>query len=173
MFISSLCLLSDMSRESKLPVTDRCRSHCPDGMVNSCSSITSNDTVTGIVEGGDMLSSPLMTRSLDPTLLYTSSSVNHDTNNSDQSESSSTQLVLEDCGAGRKYEYIMLAYYYYYYYYYYYCDKYSISDFGINRFKILILVIWYTEHIVHCRGSNLCAYCQLYLPSTYFLYRKS
>ena len=108
MIISSLCLLSDMSKESKLPVTDRCRSHCPDGMVNSCSSITSNDTVTGIVEGGD-ISSSLMTRSLDPALLYTSSSINHDTNNSDQSENSSTQLVLEDCGAGRKYEYIMSA----------------------------------------------------------------
>jgi len=174
MFISGLCLLSDMSKESKLPITDRCRSHCPDGMVNSCSSITSNDTVTGIVEGGDMSSSPLMTRSLDPALLYTSSSINHDTNNSDQSESSSTQLVLEDCGAGRKYEYIMLTFYY--------CcccccccccDKYSVSDFGLNRFKILILVIWYTEHIVHLRGSSLCAYCQLYLTSTYFLYRKS
>jgi hypothetical protein len=75
-------------------------------MVNSCSSITSNDTVTGIVEGGD-ISSSLMTRSLDPALLYTSSSINHDTNNSDQSENSSAQLVLEDCGAGRKYEYIM------------------------------------------------------------------
>jgi len=108
MIISSLCLLSDMSKESKLPVTDRCRSHCPDGMVNSCSSITSNDTVTGIVEGGD-ISSSLMTRSLDPALLYTSSSINHDTNNSDQSENSSTQLVLEDCGAGRKYEYIISA----------------------------------------------------------------
>ena len=106
MIISSLCLLSDMSKESKLPITDRCRSHCPDGMVNSCSSVTSNDMVTGIVEGGDM-SSSLMTRSLDPALLYTSSSINHDTNNSDQSESSSTQLVLEDCGAGRKYGYIM------------------------------------------------------------------
>jgi len=115
-----------MSKESKLPVTDRCRSHCPDGMVNSCSSITSNDMVTGVVEGGDM-SSPLMTRSLDPALLCTSSSINHDTNNSDQSESSSTQLVLEDCGAGRKYEHIMSAFFFYYYYYYF--DKYSISDF--------------------------------------------
>jgi hypothetical protein len=66
--------------------------------------------VTSIVEGGDMSSSPLMTRSLDPALLYTSSSINHDTNNSDQSESSSTQLALEDCGAGRKYEYIMSAF---------------------------------------------------------------
>jgi hypothetical protein len=65
--------------------------------------------VTSVIEGGDMLSSPLMTRSLDPALLY-KSSVNHDTNNSDQSESSSTQLVLEDCGAGRKYEFIMSAF---------------------------------------------------------------
>lgn len=136
MIISSLCLLSDMSKESKLPVTDRCRSHCPDGMVNSCSSVTSNDMATSIVEGGDMSSSPLMTRSLDPALLYTSSSINHETNNSDQSESSSTQLVLEDCGAGRKYEYIMSAFFYYYYF-----DKCSLSDFCLNRFKLLILVI--------------------------------
>ena len=116
-----------MSKESKLPITDRIRSHCPVGMVNSCSSVTSNDMVTGIVEGGDASSSPLMTRSLDPALLYTSSSINHDMNNSDQSESSSTQLVLEDCGAGRKYEFIMAAFFYYYYF-----DKYSVSDLDLK-----------------------------------------
>jgi hypothetical protein len=71
--------------------------------------------VTSVVEGG-VMSSSLMTRSLDPALLYTSSSINHDTNNSDQSESSSTQLVLEDCGAGRKYEFIMSAFFCYYYF---------------------------------------------------------
>jgi hypothetical protein len=54
----------------------------------------------------DISSSPLMTRSLDPALLYTSPSVNLDTNNSDQSENSSTQLVLEDCSTGSRYVYI-------------------------------------------------------------------
>jgi hypothetical protein len=107
MIISHFSLLSDMSKESKLPITDRCRSHSPDRMVNSCNAVTENDMVMGIAEGDDMSSSPLMTRSLDPTLLYTSSSINQDTNNSDQSESSSTQLVLEDGGAGKKYEFIM------------------------------------------------------------------
>jgi hypothetical protein len=81
--------------------------------------------VTGIAGSDDMSSSPLMTRSLDPALLYTSS-INQDTNNSDQSESSSTKLVLEGGGAGRKYEFIMLAFFF--------C-KYSISEFGLNRFK--------------------------------------
>jgi hypothetical protein len=98
--ISRLLLLSDMSKESKLPVTDRCRIQSPDRMVNSCTAMTSNDMVTSVVGSDDISSATLMTRSLDPTLLYTSASVNQDTNNSDQSESSSTQLVLEDCGTG-------------------------------------------------------------------------
>lgn len=89
---------SNMSKESKLPITDRCRSRSPDRMVNSCNAVTSNDMVTGIAGSDDMSSSPLMTRSLDPALLYTSS-INQDTNNSDQSESSSTKLVLEGGGA--------------------------------------------------------------------------
>jgi hypothetical protein len=44
-----------------------------------------------------------MTRSLDPALLFTSSSVNLDTSKSDQSENSSTQLVLEECSTGSRY----------------------------------------------------------------------
>ena len=134
MIICSSCLLSDMSKESKLPITDRCRSHSPDRMVNSCNAVTSNDTVTGTGGGDDLSSSSLMTRSLDPTLLYTSSSLNQDTNNRDQSEGSSAQRVLENGGAGMKYEFLMSTFFW---------EgggvgKYSINDFSLNRFKTSI-----------------------------------
>ncbi|XP_023716914.1 centrosomal protein of 97 kDa isoform X3 [Cryptotermes secundus] len=94
---SSVPRQSNMSKESKLPVADRCRIQSPDRMVNSCNAVTSNDLAISVVGSDDISSSPLMTRSLDPALLYTSSSVNLDTNNCDQSENLSTQLVLEDC----------------------------------------------------------------------------
>jgi hypothetical protein len=81
-------------------------------MVNSCNAVTSNDMVTGTGGGGDLSSSPLMTRSLDPTLLYTSSSLNQDTNNRDQSEGSSAQRVLENGGAGMKYEFLMSTFFF-------------------------------------------------------------
>lgn len=103
MIICRFCLFSDMSKESKLPVSDRCRMQSPDRMVNSCNAVTSNDLAVSVVGSDDISSSPLMTRSLDPSLLCTSSSVNLDTNNSDQSENSSTQLVLEDGSTGSRY----------------------------------------------------------------------
>ncbi|XP_021924438.1 centrosomal protein of 97 kDa isoform X2 [Zootermopsis nevadensis] len=87
---------SNVSKESRLPVTNRCRMQSPDRMVNSCTAITSNCMVSSIVGSDDISSASLMTQSLDPELLYTSASVNQDTKNSDQSESLSAQLVLED-----------------------------------------------------------------------------
>lgn len=74
----------------------------PDRMVNSCTAITSNCMVSSIVGSDDISSASLMTQSLDPELLYTSASVNQDTKNSDQSESLSAQLVLEDYTTGMK-----------------------------------------------------------------------
>jgi hypothetical protein len=103
MIISGFYIFSDMSKESKLPVTDRCRMHSPDRMVNSCNAMTSSDLTTSIVGNNDISSAPLMTQSLDPSLLFTSTSANLDTNKSDQSENSSTQLVLEDCSTGSRY----------------------------------------------------------------------
>ncbi|XP_069676947.1 centrosomal protein of 97 kDa isoform X2 [Periplaneta americana] len=83
---------ANMSKESKLPITDRCKMQSPDRMVNSCN-MTSSNMVSSIIEGEETL----MTRSLDPSLLYTSASNNQDANNSDQSDGSSPQLVVEDC----------------------------------------------------------------------------
>ncbi|KAJ4429305.1 hypothetical protein ANN_26309 [Periplaneta americana] len=86
---------ANMSKESKLPITDRCKMQSPDRMVNSCN-MTSSNMVSSIIEGEETL----MTRSLDPSLLYTSASNNQDANNSDQSDGSSPQLVVEDCVGG-------------------------------------------------------------------------
>ncbi|PSN42828.1 hypothetical protein C0J52_14402 [Blattella germanica] len=85
-----------MSKESKLPVTDRSKMHSPDRMINSCNAMTSNDMVTSMIGNDELGTTTLMTRSLDPSLLFTSSA-NQDANNSDQSEGSSAQLLLEDC----------------------------------------------------------------------------
>jgi hypothetical protein len=74
----------------------------PDRMVNSCTAVTSNGMISSIVGSDDISSATLMTQSLDPALLYNSGSVNQDINNSHQSESSPTQLVLEDCSTGKK-----------------------------------------------------------------------
>jgi hypothetical protein len=100
--ISRFYIFSDMPKESKLPVTDRCRLQSPDRMVNSCSAVTSSDLAASTVASNDISSAPLMTRSLDPALLFTSASVNLDTSKSDQSENSATQLVLEECSTGSR-----------------------------------------------------------------------
>ena len=86
--------VSDMSRESKLPISEHGKAHSPDRMVNSCNVVTSNDMASSMIGNEE-----LMTRSLDPALLFTSAS--QDPNLSDQSESSSARLVLEDCTAGK------------------------------------------------------------------------
>jgi hypothetical protein len=77
-------------------------------MVNSCTAITSNGIVSSTAGSDNISSATLMTQSLDPALLYTSASINQDAN-SDQSESSSAQLVLEDCGAGMKQVFLILT----------------------------------------------------------------
>jgi hypothetical protein len=65
--------------------------------------------VSSVAGSDDISSATLMTQSLDPALLYTSASLNQDTNNSDQPESSSAQLVLEDCSTGMKQVFLILT----------------------------------------------------------------